>query len=74
MAFVQVPCVPDGNVAQVEYDSEAQTLQLTFVRGGRQGQYFGVPEKEIEGFSTSGLTAWRYWRSVGLNRYPYQEI
>jgi hypothetical protein len=74
MAFVHVQCVPDGNVAEVLYSSEDQTLRIIYQRNARAYDFYGVDEKTAEGFSMSGVTAGRYYRAAIMGRFGYQEI
>jgi hypothetical protein len=74
MAFRPLAARPDSNVIAAEYDDEATTLRLTFRRDKRQYEYYQVPGKVAAGFSSSGLTAGRYFRVAVMGQYEYAEV
>jgi len=68
-----IPTDPSGNIQQVQYDDDTQTLYITFNRGPVY-TYQGVPQLTAEGFATSGMRPKANFNQSILNQYQYQRM
>jgi hypothetical protein len=75
MAYREIQIPPgSSNVERVEYDPETGTLLVTFQRGGARYSHDGVPGTVADGFTTSGLSAGKYYNMAIRGQYPYQQV
>ena len=74
MSFRTVQTRSSTNVAAVEYDDETLDLVITFHRNMRRYRYSPVPADAVLGFTTSGLTAGKYFQLYVEGQYPYEEL
>ena len=64
--------VPAGstNIQQAEYDSDTDTLTITFMGNGESYDYFNVPASVFRGM-TQAVSAGSYFHRFIKNRYSY---
>jgi hypothetical protein len=53
METIEMHCVSSSNVAEVGYDEDSATLQITFNNGATY-QYFDLPQQLFEGLLHAG--------------------
>lgn len=73
MAYRDIPIPPgSSNVQQVQYDDATGQLQVTFLRGGAKYIAEQVPGNVADGFTTSGISAGKYYNMAIRNQYVIQ--
>ncbi len=70
MAYQEIPIPPgSSNVQRVEYDPATGSLQVTFQRNGSRYVADGVPGDVANGFTTSGMSAGKYYNFAIRDHY-----
>lgn len=73
MAFREIPINRGTNVDKVFYQDDSGTLKVSFQRVGSPDYlFYQVPIDVANGFSTSGMTAGKYFNAYIKGQYPYQ--
>jgi KTSC domain-containing protein len=63
---------PSTNIANIVYDTETQTLTISFLKGGVV-EYYEVPEDVVNGFGTA-LSSTKYLNAYVENSFPSQRV
>jgi KTSC domain-containing protein len=72
MAIEVISHAPSTNIAGVTYDTETQTLTISFLKGG-VCEYYEVDETTAHGFEQA-LSATKYMNAYVENVFPSQRL